>query len=213
MRRGGIHLLRQIHGREIPDELAGLLHVLEGVLGRCRGKADDRRVAGKGVEEGINNPLEIDYKLVSSQQARRALDRIVGYKVSPFLWKVIFYGLSAGRVQSVALRLICEREQEIRQFIPQEYWSVLANFKDRDKNKIFESKLIQKNDISFKFNGESPKIGSETEADEILTDLKSKHFKISDINKKEVKRNPYPPFTTSAVRIMASSISALQTGP
>jgi DNA topoisomerase-1 len=78
-------------------------------------------ITKKGIEEGINNPLEIDERLVSSQQARRVLDRIVGYKLSPFLWKVIYYGLSAGRVQSVALKLICEREEEIRNFVSVEY--------------------------------------------------------------------------------------------
>lgn len=159
-------------------------------------------ITKKGVEEGINNPLQIDDKLVSSQQARRALDRIVGYKVSPFLWKVVYYGLSAGRVQSVALRLICEREEEIRKFVPTEYWSVLANFSD--KSKIFESKLISKNDTSFKFNGEDPRIKDENEAAEIVNDLNSKQFKVSDIIRKEVKRNPYPPFTTSSLQQDAS---------
>ena len=161
-------------------------------------------ITKKGVEEGINNPLQIDEKLVSSQQARRALDRIVGYKVSPFLWKVVYYGLSAGRVQSVALRLICDREDEIRKFVPMEYWSILANFSDRDKNKIFESKLISQNDTSFKFNGDDPKINNEAEANEIVSDLNSKLFKVSDIIKKEVKRNPYPPFTTSSLQQDAS---------
>ncbi len=159
-------------------------------------------ITKKGVEEGINNPLQIDEKLVSSQQARRALDRIVGYKVSPFLWKVVYYGLSAGRVQSVALRLICDREEEIRKFVPTEYWSVLANFSD--KSKIFESKLISKNDTSFKFNGEDPRIKDEAEAAEIVNDLNAKLFKVSDIIKKEVKRNPYPPFTTSSLQQDAS---------
>jgi DNA topoisomerase-1 len=161
-------------------------------------------ITKKGVEEGINNPLQIDEKLVSSQQARRALDRIVGYKVSPFLWKVIYYGLSAGRVQSVALRLICEREEEISNFIPTEYWSILANFMDRDKNKIFESKLISKNDVSFKFNGDDPRIENEKDAAEMLEDINSKLFRVSDIIKKEVKRNPYPPFTTSSLQQDAS---------
>ncbi len=159
-------------------------------------------ITKKGVEQGINNPLDIDEKLVESQQARRALDRVVGYKVSPFLWKVIYYGLSAGRVQSVALRLICDREEEIRKFIPVEYWSILANFKD--KNKIFDSKLVQKNDVSFKFNGDDPKIASQAEAEEILADLKSKLYKVTDVLRKEVKRNPYPPFTTSSLQQDAS---------
>ncbi len=161
-------------------------------------------ITKKGVEDGINNPLQIDEKLVSSQQARRALDRIVGYKVSPFLWKVVYYGLSAGRVQSIALRLICDREEEIRNFVPMEYWSILANFSDRDKNKVFESKLISQNDTSFKFNGDDPKINDEAQANEIVNDLNSKLFRVSDIIKKEVKRNPYPPFTTSSLQQDAS---------
>lgn len=161
-------------------------------------------ITSKGIEEGINNPQKIDEMLVSSQQARRVMDRIVGYKLSPFLWKVVYYGLSAGRVQSVALQLICEREQEIRDFVADEYWSVLANFKDRDKNKIFESKLIQKNDIIYRFNGESPKIENEMQANEIIDDLKEHIFKVSDIIRKENKRNPYPPFITSSLQQDAS---------
>jgi DNA topoisomerase I len=161
-------------------------------------------ITKKGIEEGINNPLSIDEKLVSSQQARRALDRIVGYKLSPFLWKVIYYGLSAGRVQSVALKLICEREEEIRNFIATEYWSILANFKDPDKNKVFESKLISQNDTNFKFNGDDPRIENEEQAEKILADVKTKQFKVSDISKKEVRRNPYPPFTTSSMQQDAS---------
>jgi DNA topoisomerase-1 len=161
-------------------------------------------ITHKGIEEGINKPLEIDERLVSSQQARRVMDRIVGYKLSPFLWKVIYYGLSAGRVQSVALKLICEREEEIRNFVPVEYWSIIAEFKDTDKNKIFQSKLVQKNGIAYKFNGEDPKIKDENEADGIITDLKPKFFKVSDVQRKEVKRNPYPPFITSSLQQDAS---------
>lgn len=161
-------------------------------------------ITARGIEEGINNPLSIDERLVSSQQARRVMDRIVGYKVSPFLWKIIYYGLSAGRVQSVALRLICEREEEIRNFKPIEYWSILANFKDSEKNKIFQSKLIQKNDVAYKFNGDDPKIKYESEADEIINDLKDKNFVVSDIIKKEKRRNPFPPFTTSSLQQDAS---------
>jgi DNA topoisomerase-1 len=161
-------------------------------------------ITENGIREGIGNPKTIDDDLVSSQQARRVMDRIVGYKVSPFLWKVIFYGLSAGRVQSVALRLICEREEEIRNFVPVEYWSIIANFRDREKNKVFESKLVQKNGVAFKFNGEEPKIRDESEADGILSDLRSKDFIVSSVEKKETKRNPYPPFTTSSLQQDAS---------
>lgn len=161
-------------------------------------------ITKKGIDEGINNPKQIDEKLVSSQQARRALDRIVGYKLSPFLWKVIYYGLSAGRVQSVALKLICDREEEIRNFKPKEYWSILADFKDTDKDKLFESKLISKNNISYKFNGEEPCIKNETEAKNIEADLKDKLYKVTEINRKDIKRNPSPPFTTSSLQQDAS---------
>ncbi len=161
-------------------------------------------ITKKGIEEGINNPLQIDERLVSSQQARRVMDRIVGYKLSPFLWKVIYYGLSAGRVQSVALRLICEREEEIRHFIPSEYWSIIAEFKDTDKNKIFQSKLTQKNGVTYKFNGDDPKISNEKDAEDIISDLKNKLFKVADVQRKEVKRNPYPPFITSSLQQDAS---------
>ncbi|MGH2575985.1 MAG: type I DNA topoisomerase [Ignavibacteria bacterium] len=161
-------------------------------------------ITPKGIEEGINHPIAIDEKVVSSQQARRVMDRIVGYKISPFLWKVIYYGLSAGRVQSVALRLICEREEEIRNFKAAEYWSVVANFKDRDKNKIFQSKLVQKNDLVYKFNGEAPKISNEKEADEIISDLRNKLYRVEDVIKKEMKKNPYAPFTTSSLQQDAS---------
>ncbi len=161
-------------------------------------------ITQSGIEEGINNPLSIDDRLVSSQQARRVLDRIVGYKVSPFLWKVIYYRLSAGRVQSVALRLICEREEEIRKFVPVEYWSVIGNFKDREKEKVFQAKLVQKNNEVYKFNGDDPRIKNENEADGIINELKSKQFVVSDVIKKEYKKNPYPPFTTSSLQQDAS---------
>lgn len=161
-------------------------------------------ITPKGIHDGIGNPLGIDEKLVSSQQARRVMDRIVGYKISPFLWKVVYYGLSAGRVQSVALRLICEREEEIRNFNPVEYWSIIADFKDTDKSKVFQSKLIQKNKIPYKFNGDDPRISTESEADEICSDLKDKTYKVADISRKEVKRNPYPPFITSSLQQDAS---------
>lgn len=161
-------------------------------------------ITKKGIKQGIDNPIKIDNKLVSSQQARRVMDRILGYKVSPFLWKVVYYGLSAGRVQSVALRLICEREAEIRNFVPIEYWSILANFKDNAKDCLFQSKLVKKNDVTFKFNGEDPRLSNEKEADGILNDLPKKQFVVSDIATREVKRNPYPPYTTSSLQQDAS---------
>jgi len=134
--------------------------------------------------------------LVDAQQARRILDRIVGYKLSPFLWKKVARGLSAGRVQSVAVRLVVEREREIEKFKAQEYWSIVALLKKlKDKNE-FEAVLIKKGDEVI------PKLGIETkaEADKIVKDLKDAQYKVQIIEKKEVNRNPLPPFTTSTLQ-------------
>ncbi|MEW5798786.1 MAG: type I DNA topoisomerase [Bacteroidota bacterium] len=145
-----------------------------------------------GVEEGMNNPRKIDQHLVNSQRARRAMDRLVGYKVSPFLWKTVYYGLSAGRVQSVALRLICEREEEIQAFKPVEYWSVIGEFKT-EKSDPFYAKLS-------KISGKDPEIQNEIESAEVVADIKKQTFSISDVQKKIVKRNPNPPFITSTLQ-------------
>jgi len=159
-------------------------------------------ITKQAIEEAIKNPREINKNLVDAQQARRILDRLVGYKLSPFLWKKVARGLSAGRVQSVAVRLICEREREIEKFTPQEYWTIVAtllkikNQKSKIKNNEFEAILI-------KTNGEViPKLGIKTkkEAEEIIKDLESAEYKIINIIKKEVKRNPLPPFTTSTLQ-------------
>jgi DNA topoisomerase-1 len=146
------------------------------------------------IEEALKNPRKIDLNLVDAQQARRILDRIVGYKLSPFLWRKVARGLSAGRVQSVALRLVCERERKIENFIPQEYWTIEALFK---KNKIeFSALLIKKNGKTI------PKLGIKTkkEAEKILKDLKGAEYRVINVEKKEVKRNPPPPFTTSTLQ-------------
>jgi DNA topoisomerase-1 len=147
------------------------------------------------IEEAFRKPRGIDINLVDAQQARRILDRLVGYKLSPLLWKKIARGLSAGRVQSVAVRLIVERQQEIDKFKPEEYWSIEAEFKD------FKAKLIKE-------------IKTKKEADEIIKDLKGAEYKVVDIRKKEIKRYPLPPFTTSALQQEAShrlGFSAKQT--
>ena len=150
-------------------------------------------ITKQAIENAMKNPRAIDMDLVDAQQARRILDRLVGYKLSPFLWKKVVRGLSAGRVQSVAMRLICEREEEIKKFKPQEYWSIVAEFL---KVKKIEALLIRK-------NGETiPKLGIKTkkEAEKIVKDLKGVEYKISNIEKKENKRNPLPPFTTSTLQ-------------
>jgi len=149
------------------------------------------------IEEALKSPQKIDMNLVDAQQARRVLDRIVGYKLSPFLWKKVVRGLSAGRVQSVAVRLVAEREREIENFIPQEYWTIVARLKKiKKKNLLFEATLVKK-------DGEIiPKLGIKTkkEADKIVTDLKGTEYKVINVEKKETKRNPLPPFTTSTLQ-------------
>ena len=153
------------------------------------------------IEEALKNPRKIDLKLVDSQQARRILDRIVGYKLSPFLWKKVVRGLSAGRVQSVTVRLVVEREREIQNFVSQEYWTIEALLKKQKlesrKQKVeFRAWLIKK-------EGETiPKLGIKTKekADEIIKDLEGAKYKVINIEKKELKRNPLPPFTTSTLQ-------------
>jgi len=158
-------------------------------------------ITKSAIEEALKNPRKIDMNLVDAQQARRVLDRIVGYKLSPFLWKKVARGLSAGRVQSVAVRLVVEREREIENFVPQEYWQIAAllekleNRKQKIENK-FEVLLVKK-------EGETiPKLGIKTkkETDKIVKDLKDAEYKVVNIEKKEIKRNPLPPFTTSTLQ-------------
>ena len=150
-----------------------------------------------GVQEGMQNPLKVDRNLVESQRARRAMDRLVGYKVSPFLWKTVYYGLSAGRVQSVALRLICEREEDIKKFVAQEFWSISGEFKT-EKSDPFFAKLS-------KIAGKEPVISDGTTAEGYVTDIQKQKFEISDVQKKLVKRNPNPPFITSTLQQEAAS--------
>jgi DNA topoisomerase-1 len=148
------------------------------------------------IEEAMKSPRKIDMNLVDAQQARRILDRIVGYKLSPFLWKKIAKGLSAGRVQSVAVRLVCDREAEIKKFVPQEYWSVIALlFKTGDENK-FDALLVKKNEKAISKLG----IASKEETDKILKDLKGAGYKVISIGRKETRKNPLPPFTTSTIQ-------------
>lgn len=147
------------------------------------------------IEEALKNPRGIDMNLVDAQQARRILDRIVGYKLSPFLWKKIAQGLSAGRVQSVAVRLVAEREMEIKDFVAKEYWDIKALLK-KEENNEFEA-LLSKIDrgIVSKFS-----IQTKSEADEIVKDLKDAEYKVVGIEKKELRKSPLPPFTTSTLQ-------------
>jgi DNA topoisomerase I len=151
-----------------------------------------QEITERGISEAMRSPKKVDEKLVKSQQARRLMDRFVGYKISPFVWKTVFYGLSAGRVQSVAVRLICEREEEVNSFIPEEYWSIVAEFHCQG-NEPFLAKL-------FKVDEKDPKIGDSVTSEGFVTDIKKQIFSIADVQTKPVKRNPPAPFITSTLQ-------------
>ncbi|MCX6797500.1 MAG: type I DNA topoisomerase [Candidatus Doudnabacteria bacterium] len=183
----------------------------------AKGKEDKRiqrivfhEITKSAIEEAMQTPRDIDLNLVDAQQARRVLDRLVGYELSPFLWRKIRYGLSAGRVQSVAVRLVVEREREIQNFKSEEYWSIEAKLsKDSDK-KIFTARLHQ---IGGKTIGKMG-IKAETEAKEIVANLNGAKYQVQNIEQKEVLRNPSPPFTTSTLQQEAArkfGMSAKQT--
>ena len=145
------------------------------------------------VQKAIREPRDIDVNLVDAQQARRVLDRIVGYKMSPVLWKKVRRGLSAGRVQSVAVKLIVDREEEIEKFIPEEYWNIYAKLLDEKSNKIFDAKFYGK-------DGKKLEIHNKEQVDEILENIKNAKYIVEDIKKGEKKRTPAPPFTTSTMQ-------------
>lgn len=153
-------------------------------------------ITKKAVLEAIKNPTELNHNRVNAQQARRILDRLVGYKISPILWKKVHRGLSAGRVQSVALRIVCEREREILAFEPREYWSITLELEGSEKPQ-FQAKL-------FKIDGDKAEIANKAEADEILKGLEGAKPVLEDIVKKERKRNPSAPFITSTLQQEAS---------
>ena len=150
-----------------------------------------------GIQNGMAAPRSIDMDLVNAQQARRILDRIVGYKLSPFLWKKVRRGLSAGRVQSVAVRLIVDRENEIKAFESQEYWTVDAKLHGSASRKQFPSKLTE-------INGKKADLKTKEDADKVLDYLKDKDFIVSSIKKSVRKKQPAPPFTTSTLQQEAS---------
>ncbi|MBV9278409.1 MAG: type I DNA topoisomerase [Candidatus Eremiobacteraeota bacterium] len=146
----------------------------------------------------IRKPHHIDRNRVDAQQARRILDRIVGYKISPLLWSKIRGGLSAGRVQSVAVKLIVEREREIEAFVPQEYWSIAAFLSPAaNHSELFSAELIQR-------DGEKLQISNEAESSEIVADLESATYTVGAVKRREVRRNAPPPFTTSTMQQEAS---------
>ncbi len=146
----------------------------------------------KAIQEAMTKPLILDKNKYEAQQARRILDRLVGYQVSPLLWRKVKGGLSAGRVQSVAVRVICERERAIQAFEPEEYWSMTAHLEGRTPPP-FPAKLVRKDDKKIK-------IPNEAAAKKILADLEKAAFTVDKVLKKTTKRNPQPPFTTSKLQ-------------
>jgi DNA topoisomerase I len=200
-------------------------HIKEELEGRGKNRKTVRRVlfneiTKKAIQESFNHPTDIDENLVNAQQARRLLDRIVGYQVSPLLWDKVRRGLSAGRVQSVAVRLVAEREREIQAFVSTEYWTITANLSAK-LPPAFDARLLRVDDLTLKtsdFNPSSPDgeiadygvkkneihIREEKQAQEILDDIKRQQFIVSSVTTKEKKRNPVPPFITSKLQQEAS---------
>ena len=153
-------------------------------------------ITKSAVKEAIKNPTEVNINRFYAQQARRILDRLVGYKISPLLWKKVQPGLSAGRVQSVALRIVCDRENEIKAFKSEEYWTITLDVEGQVKPK-FQSKL-------FKIDGNKAEIANQEGADEVVKNLKNAEFILDGLVKKERKRNPVAPFITSTLQQEAS---------
>ena len=154
-------------------------------------------ITKSAVQKAIKEPRQIDINLVDAQQARRVLDRIVGYKMSPVLWKKVKRGLSAGRVQSVAVKLIVDREEQIEKFVPEEYWNLYANLQDTESKKELEARFYGK-------DGKKQEIHSEEEINQILKELNKAKYIVDEVKKGEKKRNPAPPFTTSTMQQEAS---------
>ena len=163
---------------------------------------DDIRVAfneitKSGVTNGMSNPHKIDIDLVNAQQARRILDRLVGYKLSPFLWKKVKRGLSAGRVQTVAVSLVVDREKEINAFVPREYWSIDAKFTAPGSRKVFDASLLT-------IDGEKVELANQEQADELLKRLEGAEYEVTAVKKRVTKKQPAPPFITSTLQQEAS---------
>ncbi len=154
-------------------------------------------ITKSGIKSGMDTPRAIDLDLVNAQQTRRLFDRIVGYKLSPFLWKKVRRGLSAGRVQSVAVRLIVDREEQIRAFVPEEYWTVDAKLQTGSPKKVFDVRLALK-------NGEKIDLRNKAQADEVLESVRGTEWTVANVKKSIRRRSPAPPFITSTLQQEAS---------
>lgn len=203
-------------GEAIGWHIARELKVIDE-KGKPKGKKSVKRIVFSeitkdAIKEAIANPREIDMNLVNAQQARRVLDRLVGYKLSPLLWKKIKYGLSAGRVQSVALRLVVEREEERLKFISAEYWTIDSTLLDKKPDQIKSIIKLSKEESEekkstkgttfelSKIDGKKPEIKTETDAKAILKDLSDKKITIEKIKEETSSKNPRPPFITSTLQ-------------
>ena len=180
-------------GEAIAWHLSHILEIPEN--SNCRVTFNE--ITKETVKESIKKPRTINMDLVDAQQARRVLDRIVGYKISPVLWKKVKRGLSAGRVQSVAVKLIVDREEEIEKFIPEEYWNIYANLLESNSDKNFQATLYGKDNKKIE-------IHTKEEVDEILKNIEKGKYIVSDVKKGEKKRTPASPFTTSTMQQEAS---------
>lgn len=180
-------------GEAIAWHLSHILDIPEDEV--CRVTFNE--ITKETVQKSIKEPRKIDMNLTDAQQARRVLDRIVGYKISPILWKKVKRGLSAGRVQSVAVKLIVDREEEIEKFIPQEYWNIYAILIEPNSNKKFEAKFYGK-------DGKKLEITNQEEVENILKQIENGKYIVEDVKKGEKKRTPAPPFTTSTMQQEAS---------
>jgi DNA topoisomerase-1 len=181
-------------------------HILEAIVnGEKQTKAKLQRISfheitKEAVEDAISHPGRINTNLVDAQVARRVLDRLVGYKLSPVLWKKIRRGLSAGRVQTVTVRLIVEREREIENFKPVEYWEILVDLKTEKKPERNITLALVKVD------GKKAVVANKSESETVVGDLKSAAYKVAEVKKRQLTKNPYPPFTTSTMTQSAARL-------
>lgn len=181
-------------GEAISWHLANILSINENE--NCR--IEFNEITSKAIKSAINNPRPIKKNLVDAQQARRILDRLVGYSISPILWKKIRKGLSAGRVQSVATKLICDREKEINNFVPKEYWTIDVSLHTKNSTETFEA-------LFYGIDNKKTELNSKQDVDSIVANIKNKPFIVSNVTKKLKSRKPYPPFTTSSLQQEASN--------
>lgn len=176
-------------GEAISWHLAHILHL--DPASKCRIVFNE--ITANAVKSSIKNARPIDMRLVDAQQARRVLDRLVGYKISPILWAKVQKGLSAGRVQSVATRIICDREQEIMDFVPEEYWSITAHLHEKNSKKNFDAKYYGE-------DGKKRELRSEADAKSVLDRIEGAAFTVSELKTGEKTRHAAPPFTTSSMQ-------------